>query len=322
MDRYDAIVIGGGHNGLVNGAYLARGGLKTLILEQRHLVGGAAITEELHPGFWFTTFSYALSLLRPQIIHELELTKHGFMPILMSSKFAPTPDGDYLWFTQDHDANLREIARISPHDADAYEQYGHDMDRVCQALKPLLDMVPPDPFSDDPEELLALAGARLALPCARQADVPQRDSAHDREHRGLPRRLLRIGPAQGVDRLVGDHRLQGRPAIRRLGPGPPVPLPRRARRVLRLLGVPQGRQRRLHPGPGTSRRGVRRRDPAGGAGGAGAHARRRGDRRGAGGRDRDRGQRRGQRARPATHVHRAGRPARASGRPGRATSAA
>ena len=71
MDRYDAIVIGGGHNGLVNGAYLARGGLKTLILERRHLVGGAAITEELRPGYWFTTFSYALSLLRPQINQEL-----------------------------------------------------------------------------------------------------------------------------------------------------------------------------------------------------------------------------------------------------------
>jgi phytoene dehydrogenase-like protein len=158
MDRYDAIVIGGGHNGLVNGAYLARGGLKTLILERRGLVGGAAITEELRPGFWFTTFSYALSLLRPQIIHELELPRHGFMPMLMSSKFAPTPGGEYLWFTQDHDENLREIARISPHDADAYEQYSHDLDRVCQAIKPLLDMVPPDPFSDDPEELLALAG--------------------------------------------------------------------------------------------------------------------------------------------------------------------
>jgi phytoene dehydrogenase-like protein len=157
-DRYDAIVVGGGHNGLVNGAYLAKGGLKTLILEQRHIVGGAAITEELRPGFWFTTFSYALSLLRPQIVQELELTKHGFLPLLMSSRFAPTPDGDHLWFTQDHDANLREIARISPHDADAYEQYSHDMDRVCQAFKPLLDMVPPDPFSDDPEELLALAG--------------------------------------------------------------------------------------------------------------------------------------------------------------------
>ena len=108
-----------GHNGLVNGAYLARGGLKTLILERRDLVGGAAITEELRPGFWFTTFSYALSLLRPQIIQELELTKHGFMPLLMSTRFAPMEDGDYLLFSRDHDENLREIARHSPHDADA-----------------------------------------------------------------------------------------------------------------------------------------------------------------------------------------------------------
>ncbi len=154
---YDAIVIGGGHNGLVNGAYLAKSGLKTLILERRHLVGGAAITEELRPGFWFTTFSYALSLLRPDIIHELELTKHGFMPLLMSSTFAPMENGDYLWFTQDHNENLKEIARHSKHDADAYEQYSHDIEMVCQAIKPLLDMVPPDIFSNDPEELIALA---------------------------------------------------------------------------------------------------------------------------------------------------------------------
>jgi phytoene dehydrogenase-like protein len=163
MDRYDAIVIGGGHNGLVNGAYLARGGLRTLILEQRHLVGGAAITEEKVPGYWFTTFSYALSLLRPQIIHELELPRHGFLPLQMSTRFAPGENGEHLLFTRDHDENLREITRLSPHDADAYEQYSHDLDRVCQAIKPLLDMPPPDLFSDDPEELVALAalGSRL-----------------------------------------------------------------------------------------------------------------------------------------------------------------
>ena len=162
-DRYDAIVVGGGHNGLVNGAYLARTGLKTLILERRHLVGGAAITEELRPGFWFTTFSYALSLLRPQIIQELELTKHGFLPLLMSTRFAPGEDGEYLLFNRDHDETLREISRLSPHDADGYEQYSHDLDRVCQAIKPLFDSVPPDIFSDDPEELVALAavGSRL-----------------------------------------------------------------------------------------------------------------------------------------------------------------
>ena len=154
---YDAIVIGGGHNGLVNGAYLAKSGLRVLILERRHLPGGAAITEELRPGFWFTTFSYALSLLRPQIIHDLELTKHGFMPLLMSSTFAPMKNGDYLWLGQDHGRNLKEIARHSKRDADAYEQYSHDMGMVCHAIKPIFDMVPPDIFSDDPEELLALA---------------------------------------------------------------------------------------------------------------------------------------------------------------------
>jgi phytoene dehydrogenase-like protein len=160
---YDAIVVGAGHNGMVNGAYLAKAGLKVLILERRHLVGGAAITEELRPGFWFTTFSYALSLLRPDIIQDLELVKHGFMPLLMPSTFAPMENGDYLLLGQDHGENLREIARHSPRDADAYEAFNHDVLRVCRAIKPLLDQVPPDIFSDDPEELVALAslGSRL-----------------------------------------------------------------------------------------------------------------------------------------------------------------
>ncbi len=155
--RYDAVVIGAGHNGLVNGAYLAKAGLKTLIIERRHLVGGAAITEELHPGFWFTTFSYALSLLRPDIIHELELTKHGFMPLLMPSTFAPMENGDYVLLGQDRNENIKEIARHSRHDADAFEQYEHDITMVCQALKPLLDQVPPNLFSKDPEELVAMS---------------------------------------------------------------------------------------------------------------------------------------------------------------------
>ncbi|MGH8926895.1 MAG: phytoene desaturase family protein [Acidimicrobiia bacterium] len=155
--KYDAIVIGGGHNGLTNGAYLAKAGLKTLIIERRHLVGGAAITEELHPGFWFTTFSYALSLLRPDIIHELELTKHGFMPLLMPTTFAPMENGDYVLFGQDRNENINEIARHSKQDADAFDQYEHDITMVCQALKPLLDNVPPDLFSKDPEELVRMS---------------------------------------------------------------------------------------------------------------------------------------------------------------------
>src|SRR3954452_11053008 len=155
--QYDAIIVGGGHNGLVNGAYLAKAGLKTLILERRHLVGGAAITEELVPGFHFTTFSYALSLLRPDIIQELELVKHGFMPILMPSSFAPMENGDYLLLGQDRDENIKEIMRHSAHDAAAMDRYEHDVERVCQVVKPLLDKVPPNIFGKSPEALAETA---------------------------------------------------------------------------------------------------------------------------------------------------------------------
>jgi phytoene dehydrogenase-like protein len=154
---YDAIVVGAGHNGMTNAAYLAKAGLRTLVLERRGNVGGAAITEELRPGFWFTTFSYALSLLRPDIIHELELVKHGFMPILMPSTFCPMEDGDYLYLGQDHGENHQEIARHSKHDADAYDAFNHDITKVLQAIKPLMDQAPPDFWSDDPEELIRLA---------------------------------------------------------------------------------------------------------------------------------------------------------------------
>ena len=107
-ERYDAIVIGAGHNGLVNAAYLARAGLKTLLLEGRHLVGGAAITEELIPGYRFTTFSYAISLMRPDVVQDLELVKHGMMVLPMVNTFQPGLDGEYLFLGADADANYHE----------------------------------------------------------------------------------------------------------------------------------------------------------------------------------------------------------------------
>jgi len=162
-EKYDAIVIGGGHNGLVNGAYLAKAGLKTVVLEKRHLVGGAAITEELKPGFKFTTFSYALSLLRPDIIQELELVKHGLMVLPMPNTFTPAENGDYLLMGPDSYQNYHEIARHSAKDAEAYKDYWHDIKQVVQAVKPLVDSIPPDITSSEPEELARLAsvGAHL-----------------------------------------------------------------------------------------------------------------------------------------------------------------
>ena len=155
--KYDAIVIGAGHNGLVNGAYLAKSGLKTVILERRHLVGGAAITEELHPGFHFTTFSYAISLFRPDIIHELQLPKHGMKILEMPHSFAPMENGDYMLFGADKYFNYHQIARHSKKDAEAYFDFEHMMDKVCQAVKPLIDEIPPNLFSDDPVEVARLA---------------------------------------------------------------------------------------------------------------------------------------------------------------------
>lgn len=157
MTSYDAVVIGGGHNGLVNGAYLAKAGLKVLILERRHLVGGAAITEELVPGFHFTTFSYALSLFRPDIIQDLQLARHGFMTLPMPYSFAPTEDGNYLLLGEDRERNHRELSRHSSRDADALDEFEHILNMVVEAVRPLLDSIPPNLVSKEPEELARMA---------------------------------------------------------------------------------------------------------------------------------------------------------------------
>src|SRR5512135_1638974 len=131
--EYDAIVIGGGHNGLVNAAYLARAGLKTLVLERRHLVGGAAVTEEIYPGFKFSEFSYVVSLLRPEIIRDLDLPRHGLAILPLESTLTPLPGGDYLYRGADHYESYRNIARFSPRDADAYEDYSRTMYFMAKA---------------------------------------------------------------------------------------------------------------------------------------------------------------------------------------------
>jgi phytoene dehydrogenase-like protein len=160
--NYDVVVIGGGHNGLVNAAYLARAGKKVLVLERRHVLGGAAVTEEIFPGFKFSVASYVVSLLRPEIIRELDLPRHGMEVLPLDGTFTPMPDGDYLWRVNDHAKTRREIARHSRLDAEAYDEYGKAMVEMGRFVKPILGMTAPDPAS------LTLRGLSDMLSLARR----------------------------------------------------------------------------------------------------------------------------------------------------------
>jgi len=155
--RYDAIVVGGGHNGLVNAAYLARAGRRVLVLERRHVLGGAAVTEEIYPGFQYSVCSYVVSLLRPEIIRDLGLARHGLEILPLESTFTPMPNGDYLVRWADHDQTRRELYRHSPRDAEAYDLFGRLMYKMAFAVKPILQMAPPDPTSLSPRDLLGLS---------------------------------------------------------------------------------------------------------------------------------------------------------------------
>ena len=163
--RYDAVIIGCGHNGLISAAYLARAGRRTLVLERRHVLGGAAVTEEIVPGFRFSVASYVVSLLRPEVIRELRLPEHGLDILPLDGTFTPLPTGagpatggDYLWRVNDHGRTVRELRRWSRSDAEAYEEYGQLMVEMARFIKPILGIVPGDPTDLDPRPLLPLAG--------------------------------------------------------------------------------------------------------------------------------------------------------------------
>lgn len=148
MDRrnYDVVIIGGGHNGLVSAAYLARAGFSTLVVERRAVLGGACSTEELWPGYRLSRAAYVAGLLRPAVIRELGLNSRGLNLLRRSpSSFTPLPDGRGLALGSDLAASCAQIARFSRADAERYPRYETFLDGVARVLEPMLDAPPPDP---------------------------------------------------------------------------------------------------------------------------------------------------------------------------------
>ncbi len=153
MKSYDAIVVGAGHNGLTNAAYLARSGLKVLVLERNPWIGGAAVSREIQEGWIYSNCSYVCSLLRPELFRDLQLARHGLQVVPYGGGVTITRTGDILGNYTDHDVQRREFARHNPRDADAYQRYSTDVMRQCKFIRPLLMRTPPDPTSLRPRDI-------------------------------------------------------------------------------------------------------------------------------------------------------------------------
>jgi phytoene dehydrogenase-like protein len=156
--RFDAIIIGAGHNGLVAAGYLARAGMRVIVLENRPIIGGACVTEEVYPGFKYSVASYLCSLFRQEIVRDLDLEKFGYAvypkdPVF----FSPFPDGSYLMMYSDLARTCAEIRKFSAHDAEAYPKYERYVDRLARFIEPLLLETPPNLGGKSFHDVLTLA---------------------------------------------------------------------------------------------------------------------------------------------------------------------
>jgi phytoene dehydrogenase-like protein len=174
MKTWDAIIVGAGHNGLVNACYLQRAGLDVLVVEKNDWVGGAAVSRSLTKDFTYSNCSYVCSLFRPEIMRDLELPRFGLQVVAYEGGAVLTQDGDYLGNYRDHHAHRREFARFSKRDAEAYERYARDVTRQCRFIQPLLMRTAPDPTSFKPRdigELLYLGKKFSGLGAREMADT-------------------------------------------------------------------------------------------------------------------------------------------------------
>lgn len=194
---YDAIIVGGGHNGLVCAAYLARAGKKVLVLEQRHILGGAAASDEIFPGFTFSVYSYVVSLFRPHIIRELELTRHGYQVIPLECTFTPFPDGESLTRCGDPEATRREIARFSPHDAEIAPRFSMAMTKMASFIKHIIDAPSLDPASLRIGEITKLLG------------LGRRFKELDADGRYVFTKLMTMSAVEFLDLWFESDRLKG-----------------------------------------------------------------------------------------------------------------
>ena len=156
MKKYDAIIIGAGHNGLTNAAYLAKSGLDVLILEKNDYIGGAAVTREMHAGWFYSSCSYVCSMMRQAIHRDLNLTKHGLVlvPYLGTVVFAD--NGDTMTSYHSEEAEYNQLRQRSPHDADAMFRFQTDLGRYAQLIRKTLLRTPPDPTSFRPRDIREL----------------------------------------------------------------------------------------------------------------------------------------------------------------------
>jgi phytoene dehydrogenase-like protein len=194
---YDAIIVGGGHNGLVCAAYLAKAGKKVLVLEQRHILGGAAASDEIFPGFTFSVYSYVVSLFRPRIIRELALTRHGYQVIPLECTFTPFPDGESLTRCGDPHATRREIARFSPKDAEIAPRFSLAMTKMARFVKHIIDAPAVDPASFKIADIVKLHG------------LGRRFRELDGDDRYVFTKLMTMSAVEFLDMWFESDRLKG-----------------------------------------------------------------------------------------------------------------